>query len=97
MDSLRRGKITETAVLAELSGAPTTAEQFPPVKQRWLTPAVTVAVVLAHIGAAVLLMTTVIEWSPPLDNSLSVDLVPEGDTIHSGRWRAVLHVRENTA
>jgi periplasmic protein TonB len=75
--------MTEAAVFVDLPGAPTTPEPFPAVKPRWLTPATTIVAVLAHIGVAVLLMTTAIDKSSPLDNSLSLDLVPEGDTMES--------------
>lgn len=75
--------MTEATVYATLPDAPAAPEQFPRVKPRWLTPATTVGVILAHIGVAVLLMTTAIEKSSPLDNSLALDLVPEGDTMES--------------
>lgn len=75
--------MTEAAVFAGLPSAPATPEQFPPVKPRWLTPAATVVVILAHIGVAILLMTTAIDRSSPLDNSLTLDLIPEGDTMES--------------
>jgi len=56
---------------------PLQARGFPPVKPRWLGPAATVAVVLAHVGVAVLLMVTAIEKYVPLE-SVSMDLIPEG-------------------
>lgn len=75
--------MTEAAVFASLPAESPTPERFPPVKPRWLTPATTLAVILAHIGVAIVLMTTTIDKSSPLDNSLSLDLIPEGDTMES--------------
>jgi len=60
---------------------------FPPVKPRWLGPAATVAVVLAHVGVAVLLMVTAIEKYVPLE-SVSMDLIPEGDMFESQKVEA---------
>jgi len=78
----------QTGVFSAVSGAALTGASFPPVKPRWLSPATTVAVVLAHIGVAALLTVTVIEKMSPLD-SLGVDLVPEGDTLESEQVEAM--------
>ncbi|MGA8171194.1 MAG: hypothetical protein WB816_10265, partial [Methylocystis sp.] len=60
---------------------------YPPVKPRWLGPATTAAVVLAHVGVALFLMTTAIEKMTPLD-SINMDLVPEGDMFESEQVEA---------
>ena len=60
---------------------------YPPVKPRWLGPATTVAVALAHVGLAFFLMTAAIEKIAPLD-SISVDLMPEGDMFESEQVEA---------
>ncbi len=56
--------------------------RFPLVKPRWLAPATTVAVVAAHVCVAVLLVTASIEKYVPLE-SVSVDLIPQGDMFES--------------
>ena len=60
---------------------------YPPVKPRWLGPATTVAVTLAHVGFAFFLMTAAIEKIAPL-NSISMDLMPEGDMFESEQVEA---------
>ena len=78
----------QIATLSELSGhAPYGEPNYPPVKPRWLAPATTVAVALAHAGLAVFLMTTAIEKIAPLD-SISMDLLPEGDMFESEQVEA---------
>ncbi|HXW21590.1 MAG TPA: hypothetical protein VEK14_01635 [Rhodomicrobium sp.] len=59
------------------------AVSFPPVKPRWLTPTTTLVVTLAHIGAALLFTTITTEIFSPLESGVSVDLIPEGDTMES--------------
>jgi hypothetical protein len=54
------------------------APRYPSVKPKWLGPLATAAVIATHIGVAVLLMATVIPKVSSLD-SISMDLVPEGD------------------
>ena len=71
--------MTQVATLSE--------PNYPPVKPRWLGPATTVAVALAHAGLAFFLMTTAIEKIAPLD-SISVDLMPEGDMFESEQVEA---------
>ena len=66
---------------------PAPSSEFPPVKPRWLGPAATVAVVLAHVGVAVFLMATAIEKYAPLE-SVSMDLIPEGDMFESQKVEA---------
>ena len=68
--------------VATLSGP-----NYPPVKPRWLGPATTVAVTLAHVGFAFFLMTAAIEKIAPLD-SISMDLMPEGDMFESEQVEA---------
>jgi protein TonB len=78
----------QVATLSELSGrAPSGEPNYPPVKPRWLGPATTVAVALAHAGLAYFLITTAIEKIAPLD-SISMDLVPEGDMFESEQVEA---------
>ena len=75
--------MTEIASFSELPGGAAAGEpSFPPVKPRWLGPAATVAVALAHAGLAVFLMTVAIEKVTPLE-SVTMDLVPEGDMFES--------------
>ena len=75
--------MTEIASFSELPGGAAAGEpSFPPVKPRWLVPAATVAVALAHVGLAVFLMTVAIEKVTPLE-SVTMDLVPEGDMFES--------------
>jgi periplasmic protein TonB len=81
--------MTEAAVLANLPDASATPEKFPPVKPPWLTPVTTVVVILAHIGVAAFFTASMIEKPSPLDNGLSVDLIPEGDTIESEQQEAM--------
>ena len=76
--------MTEAALYGNgLAPAPSEPGRYPPVKPRWLSPAATVAVVLAHVGVAVLLMATALEQISPLDSGLNVELMPEGDTVES--------------
>lgn len=76
--------MTEAALYgAGLAPAPSEPKSYPPVKPRWLSSAATAAVVLAHVGVAVLLMATKLEEVSPLDNGLNVELMPEGDTVES--------------
>ncbi len=80
--------MTEVATLSELpAGAASGAPEYPPVKPRWLGPATTVAVALAHVGVAVFLMTVAIDKVAPLD-SINMDLVPEGDMFESEQVEA---------
>ncbi len=80
--------MTEVASFSELPGGVSSGEpNFPPVKPRWLGPAATVAVALAHAGVAFFLMTVAIEKVAPLD-SLTMDLVPEGDMFESEQVEA---------
>ncbi len=79
--------MTEAATLSSLSHSPSGAPDYPPVKPRWLGPATTAAVVLAHVGVALFLMTTAIEKMTPLD-SINMDLVPEGDMFESEQVEA---------
>ena len=80
--------MTEIASYSELPGGAAAGQpSFPPVKPRWLGPAATVAVALAHAGLAYFLITTAIEKIAPLD-SISMDLVPEGDMFESEQVEA---------
>jgi len=80
--------MTEVATLSELPAAAASgAPEYPPVKPRWLGPATTVAVALAHVGVAVFLMTVAIDKVAPLD-SVTMDLVPEGDMFESEQVEA---------
>jgi len=73
---------------SELTGGSSSgAPNFPPVKPRWLGPATTLMVVLAHVGVAAFLMTTAIEKITPLE-SINMDLVPEGDMFESEQVEA---------
>ncbi len=81
--------MTSSAVISAASGAVVAnPPEFPPVKPRWLGPVATVGVVLAHALVAVLLMTVAIDKSSPT-HSLSLDLVPEGDTLESEEMQAM--------
>jgi periplasmic protein TonB len=66
--------------------APTKSE-LPSVKPRWLGPVATVAVVLAHVSVAALLMHAAVEKYVPLE-SVSMDLIPEGDLFESQQQEA---------
>jgi protein TonB len=80
--------MTEVASFSELQrGAASGEPNFPPVKPRWLGPATTVAVALAHAGIAFFLMTVAIEKVTPLE-SVTMDLVPEGDMFESEQVEA---------
>jgi protein TonB len=80
--------MTQVATLSELTGGSSSgAPNFPPVKPRWLGPATTLMVVLAHVGVAAFLMTTAIEKITPLE-SINMDLVPEGDMFESEQVEA---------
>lgn len=61
--------------------------ELPSVKPRWLAPAATVAVVLAHVAVAALLIHSAIEKYVPLE-SVSMDLIPEGDMFESQQQEA---------
>ncbi len=80
--------MTDIAIIQEFasSTSPSSAE-FPSVKPRWLGPAATVGVVIAHIAVAVFLMATAIEKYAPLE-SVSMDLIPEGDMFESQQVEA---------
>jgi len=58
--------------------APEPGDRYPRVRPKWLGPATTAAVVLAHLGVAFFFMNAAIEKIVPLD-SVSMDLIPEGD------------------
>jgi protein TonB len=79
--------MTQVASFSELSGAAAGEPSYPPVKPRWLGPAATVAVALAHAGVAFFLMTAAIEKVAPLE-SVNMDLVPEGDMFESEQVEA---------
>jgi protein TonB len=80
--------MTQVATLSGLSaGAASGAPEYPPVKPRWLGPATTVVVALAHVGVAIFLMTAAIEKVAPLE-SVNMDLVPEGDMFESEQVEA---------
>ena len=80
--------MTEVASYSEHPGGAASGEpNFPPVKPRWLGPAATVAVALAHAGIAFFLMTVAIEKVTPLE-SVTMDLVPEGDMFESEQVEA---------
>ena len=80
--------MTEIALQPSLGSAVARQGEFPQVKPRWLTPATTVAVVLAHIGLGALLMAVAIEKIAPLD-SLNAELMPEGDMFESEEVQAM--------
>jgi len=75
--------MTQTAVSSGSLGAAGPVASFPPVKPRWLTPTTALLVTLAHICVALLLMTARLQQISPLDAGISVDLIPEGDTMES--------------
>lgn len=80
--------MTEIASFSEVPGGAASGEpSFPPVKPRWLGPAATVAVALAHAAVAFFLMSVAIEKVAPLD-SVTMDLVPEGDMFESEQVEA---------
>ncbi|HMK91020.1 MAG TPA: hypothetical protein VK446_15470 [Methylocystis sp.] len=82
--------MTEAAALSGLGAAAAPDEAaFPPVKPRWLTPVTTVLVTLAHLAVGYVLMTSPIERASPLDSELSLDLVPEGETLESEQAEAM--------
>ncbi len=74
--------MTDVAALSEFSRATPNDPGFPPVKPRWLRPATTVVVALAHIGVAGLLMLAPLEKVMPLEQ-INMDLIPEGDMFES--------------
>ena len=55
---------------------------FPPVRPRWLGPTATTAVILAHVALGMMFMNFALEKIVPL-NSISADLIPEGDQFES--------------
>jgi protein TonB len=61
---------------------------YPPVKPRWLSSATTAAVVLAHVVVAALLVHAAVEKIVPLE-SVSMDLIPEGDMFESEEQQAM--------
>ncbi len=79
--------MTDLAFTPDFTRSASPGPEFPLVKPRWLSPAATVAVVLVHVAVAVLLMATAVEKLVPLD-SLSMDLIPEGDMFESQPMQA---------
>jgi len=63
-----RGNDRDSVLLGTPGRAAAGQPSFPPVKPRWLGPAATVAVALAHAGLAVFLMTVAIEKVTPLES-----------------------------
>jgi len=55
---------------------------FPPVRPRWLEPVAFAAVLLGHVALGLLFMNFALEKIVPLD-SVSADLIPEGDQFES--------------
>jgi periplasmic protein TonB len=80
--------MSDVALSSAVPSPAPTPSGYPSVKPRWLAPATTVAVVLAHVAVAVLLMATAIEKIVPLDQ-VSMDLIPEGDMFESVEQQAM--------
>jgi periplasmic protein TonB len=74
--------MTDIAAIPEFAAAAEPNSDFPTVKPRWLSAATTVAVVLAHVAVAALLIHAAVEKYVPLE-SVSMDLIPEGDMFES--------------
>ncbi len=55
---------------------------YAPIRPRWLEPVTITAVLLAHVALGVLFMNFALEKIVPLD-SVSADLIPEGDQFES--------------
>jgi hypothetical protein len=74
--------MTDAALVSEMAdgGNMSRPDAPPPLKPNWLRPVTTAAIVLAHLAVAGLLMKTAVQNIPSLD-SVSMDLVPEGDYI----------------
>jgi periplasmic protein TonB len=73
--------MTDVAALPNFAQEPFESG-FPPVRPRWLGPAATTAAILAHMALGVLFMNFALEKIVPLD-SVSADLIPEGDQFES--------------
>jgi len=72
--------MTDIAGLSGLTEFASSPARFPPVKPKWLAPAVTIVVIFAHIGVATLFMLETLTPIPSLD-SIYMELVPEGDYV----------------
>jgi len=73
--------MTDVAALSAFGHEPSD-RAFPPIRPRWLGPATTTAVVLGHVALGLLFMNFALDKIVPLD-SVSADLIPEGDQFES--------------